>query len=198
METQVVDRAARTLNMSELAHVLGMSLPTLRGYLQKYPDFPVERRGDKGDPYAFDFDAVRVWLDRHDAGKKEAEEARREQLELLGAEIYGASPAAAEGKVLTPAERKTLAEAVRAEDYNRVKRGELLERREIAYQLRQAFAKMQKGLRRIPHDFARETGIERGARLALENLIRQRTNEMIEALLPLLEGDGADAERDSA
>jgi len=195
MDAPVADDSARTLNMSELAYVIGVSLPTLRQLIQRHGDFPIERRGDKGVDYQFHIDAVRSWMERHEAEKAAAEEDRRKQLDLLASEIYGAPPEGA-GPALSPAERKQLAEAVRAEDYNRIKRGDLLERHDVSYRLRQALAHFQKKLRQIPADLARESGIERGLRQALDNLIRQRVNEAIETLLPLLADD--DAKRDSA
>lgn len=51
-----------TGNKAELAAKLGVSLPTLSGWILRYPDFPVLSRGSNGRSYVFDFPVVFGYL----------------------------------------------------------------------------------------------------------------------------------------
>ena len=54
----VVMSSGVTGNKAELATKLGISLPTLSGWMLRYPEFPVLSKGSNGKSYVFDFPTV--------------------------------------------------------------------------------------------------------------------------------------------
>lgn len=72
------------LNKAELANWLGVSLPTLSGWMLKYgPEFPVLRRGTNGRGYEFDAETVRDFLrqkQEEQAAHQAAQKAERDEV----------------------------------------------------------------------------------------------------------------------
>ncbi len=71
---------APTMNMGEVAGMLGCSLPTLRQRLKSEPDFPVQQKGDKGVPWVFDPVAVAEYERQQLTARRKEDEARAEAL----------------------------------------------------------------------------------------------------------------------
>lgn len=67
------------VNKRELAALLECSLPTLAALIERYPDFPVVRRGSNGVEWQFDPEAVVAFLERK-REEEAAEEAKRHEL----------------------------------------------------------------------------------------------------------------------
>lgn len=186
-EIEVSEGGKRIVNMVELAYVLDKSTKALNEEIRNDPDFPVLERGSHGVPYRFDLDAVILHRQEKSRQKDEADHARREELRQWQLDLYGASPAADKG--VTPRERIALADAVTKEDYNRKIRDELLEKWRVAEKLRKAFGRMQRGFRQIAPEFARELGLERAQRIALDGMIRETVNKTIDEVQELLRSD---------
>jgi hypothetical protein len=69
------------VNKSELAQILGCSLPTIAAYITRYgDDFPVLKRGGLGQDWIFDHEAVTSFLDRKRSEELEADADRRAAL----------------------------------------------------------------------------------------------------------------------
>jgi len=51
-----------TVNMAELARALDTDVRQVQRWLERWPEFPVVTRGDRGVAYAFDLDAVRAFV----------------------------------------------------------------------------------------------------------------------------------------
>src|SRR5690242_3110714 len=106
-----VDSDGRLIvNKRELARrVLDCSLPTLNELIERYPDFPVERRGSNGVEWLFDADRVVDFL----RAKREAEARASEERNALFAQfrlpIDEVAPEGADE--LSPAQRAALAKA---------------------------------------------------------------------------------------
>ena len=75
--------ATVTGNKAELALRLGISLPTLTGWMQRYPEFPIASRGSNGRSYAFDFAAVFEFLRSRQEEQSQAKAERDEALAQL-------------------------------------------------------------------------------------------------------------------
>ena len=72
--------AAVTVNKEELTRALGCSPSTLDRLIERYPDFPIERRGHEGVGYEFDPEKVDAFLTK----QREAEEiAAADRTDLL-------------------------------------------------------------------------------------------------------------------
>ena len=80
---ETVDAApppAVAVNKKELARALGCALPTLDKLIDRYPDFPIERRGHEGVGYEFDPVKVDAFL----TDQREAEAAAAaDRMDLL-------------------------------------------------------------------------------------------------------------------
>lgn len=73
-----------TGNKRELAHKLGVSLPTFSGWLLRYgADFPIKERGSSGREYVFDFAAVFDFLRLKREEQENADVERDEELAQL-------------------------------------------------------------------------------------------------------------------
>ena len=186
----------RIVNLVELAFVLDISTKALTEQIRQDPEFPVEERGSHGVPYKFDLDKVLPHREEKRREKDAAEHARREELRQWQLDLYGEAPEADQG--ITPRERIALADAVTKEDYNRKIRNELLEKWRVAEKLRKAFGRMQKGFRQIAPEFARELGLERPQRIALDAMIRETVNATIDEVQALLRTDDDDEDGDAS
>lgn len=105
-------KAGKSVNMRELADILGMTDRNLRSrYVQRFPDFPTEAVGGPGKDYRFDAKKVLVWLIAK-TKQKIAEEGRRnaQLAAMTGIDIGAPVPA----EVSSP--------AVGAPDYGELRR----------------------------------------------------------------------------
>jgi len=68
------------VNKRELAVCLGVSLPTVSAWIDRYPDFPIVERGTNGREWRFDVEAVRGFMRRREEEEERAETARAEQI----------------------------------------------------------------------------------------------------------------------
>lgn len=164
-----------------MAYLLGVSTDTLREVIRKHADFPMRVRGAVGVPYEFDADQVAAWWRRNAEKIEEQEQARRRQLDLWRREIYGKGEDPTD-KPLTVAERRALAEAARVEDYNRFRRGELVERARCESRLMTALIALRNELLQVPSEYARRHGLGRQERLELEALFEQRLSDLADRL----------------
>ena len=160
---------------------------TLRDVIRRHPDFPVLQGGSNGIPYEFDADACAEWWRDHAAKIEEAEEARRAQLDMWRAELFGKDAAAedADTRSLTPAERKAELEAQILEDKLRRARGELIDRASTMSALSTAIVELRNELMQIPAELARKADLEREDRIALEEMIERRLNGLARKLADL-------------
>jgi phage terminase Nu1 subunit (DNA packaging protein) len=94
------------LAKKEMAAVLGVSLHDLGRYLERWPDFPVVKRGGMGREWAFDGEAVRAFLAEKEAAARLAADERRAAMAQLTLPLPGASG------MLDPLAKATLADAV--------------------------------------------------------------------------------------
>ncbi|HSF94832.1 MAG TPA: hypothetical protein VLA52_07380 [Thermohalobaculum sp.] len=175
-------RKPMRVNLTELAQITGRSVPTLKKLIAAHDDFPVASRGSNGVAYSFDARAVKAWLDQQTSLGQAEDAERRRQLELWRAELYGPPPPVEGPAVMTPAQRKAEAEAVRIEDYNRRQRAELLPRAPMAALIDASVVALRKELMQIPAEHCRARGHGREERLALEALIAARLERLADRL----------------
>jgi phage terminase Nu1 subunit (DNA packaging protein) len=170
----------RIVNLQELATLLKISTTALSDKIRLNDDFPIEARGSNGVAYRFDFDKVKPWWDADLRKAKRAGKARRSQLQLWGQEVYGESEESP--ALLSPADRKLLAAAIRTEDHNRRVRGDLVERAVFDTKLTAALVRLRQELLEVPTICAKRLGLDRDQRIVLEDLITGRLDEMAAAL----------------
>lgn len=170
-----MEPAQRVCNLSELAFVTGVSATTLSKWAREQSDFPVAERGSNGRAYQFDAAAVQAWIDNHKAEADAEAEARQAQLALWRADMYGDDPNP-EHRPLTASERKAEAEAALAEDKVRRLRGELVELAPLEVCLTQALVELRNALSQVAAEVAREHGLPRETRIAMQNAVEHRMN----------------------
>ena len=175
------------VNMEMLARVLQppVSLNTISALARDYKNsgMPIVKTGKNGKPYEFELDAVADWWAQRNADRAAAKDDKLEQLDLWARQRYG-EPAArgSDGKVLSPSERKTLADAVRAEDYNRRQRGELLVKADYEVALVNAVVETRIDLMQIPSEAQKRLGLAPDQVRQLEEIVRRRCDSLAEKL----------------
>lgn len=177
----------RFVNLEELGRLLQprVSLTTLRRYVAERGEngMPIEQLGSNGVGYRFDLDLAVAWWREFQAKRDAAEETRRDELEQWSLDLYGDAPPIDDaGKRMSPAERKTLAEATKLEDYNRRQRGELVVRVDLEAALAAAVIATRADLMQIPAEAARRLALAPAQAAELEQIIRRRVNGLAERL----------------
>jgi phage terminase Nu1 subunit (DNA packaging protein) len=112
------------VNKRELARILGVSLPTIGAWLDRYPEFPVLQSGTNGREYQFDAVAVRDFMAIKDAEEERLEKEREAAIAQLGLPLEEQTEDGA--GALKPRERLDHVRAISAEDKLRQERGFLV------------------------------------------------------------------------
>lgn len=183
----------RLVNQTELADVMGISTITLRDLIRKNPDFPVEARGDHGVAYEFDIDQVQAWRQQNQADIAAMSASRVEELKQMRLNWAGEPVVDDPTMGLSPTDRRAELDAQRAHDVMAAQRGALLAKSDVDHAVRQALSELTKGLRQVGADLARDHGLSREQRIALDARIRQAMNQTTDKLQPMLADDDAQA-----
>lgn len=160
-----------TVNLGELAQVVGRSEVTLRKLMARHEDFPIVSRGSNGVAYLFDARAVMGWLDDHEAADRLANDERRAELAQLQLELSGGT---ADGdRVLTAKERKEALEVAYAEAKWREAQGALIDADLLDRALVDAFAAIRIEVMRLPETLRRVGGLDRDQVVRMDQACRQ-------------------------
>ena len=178
----------RIVNQAELADLLEISVPTLRELIKKNADFPIETEGDHGVAYEFDAGKVAAWRVEHEKQIAAAMAARDDKLSQMRLELFPTENPNADAGLSAEALIKELELRKRWRE-EEAHSGNLLEKSEVDRVLRQALVELQKGMRQIGPDLARDMGLDRTVRAALEARIRARMNGLIDRIQDLVRGD---------
>jgi phage terminase Nu1 subunit (DNA packaging protein) len=125
-------------NKRELATALGVSLPTISAYLDRYPDLPVIERGTNGKEWQFDVEAVRAFMAEREAEEEAAEQERAARLQQLSLPITDPGDLSGQTDILTLDEIR----AIKAADDLRKSRGFLVSVPELRQALTAAIGRM--------------------------------------------------------
>lgn len=99
---------------------------------------------------------------------------------------------------VSPAERKAEAEAVRLEDYNRRRRGELVEVGPLKASLASAIVAVRNAVMQVPAQAARDLGLDRETRIELDRRTEAALNRLAAELADLGRDDDPEEDRDDA
>lgn len=164
-----------TGNKAELAHRLGVSLPTLSLWMQRYGDaFPVLERGSNGRGYVFDFRAVFDFLA---ARKQEQADAQAERDEALAQLVLPFAPVA---ETAPPPGTLSLQDQFKALQLRRLQReeaersGQLVPAADIQANLAMVLGRLS----RDAHAFLRQIGREQGWPDAYTRAVTDRFADM--------------------
>lgn len=142
-----------TVNMGEMARILGISLPTMRELPLKHPDLPVQQRGGSGVPWAFDPEAVQAFMKAKKDEEAAAEAARNEALAQLA--FPGGDLLPPEERNQTAADRLKNATAMIKEDELRKQRGFLIQTTDMRQRLTSAWTMLAQALNAMPSNIGR-------------------------------------------
>lgn len=176
----------RIVNMTELAELLGITTPTLRDWLRKYDDFPVEARGDHGVAYEFDSAKVAQWRLDHKAALALEDAERAAEIKQMRLDWAGEPVVDDPTLGLPPTERRAELDAQRQFDLMAIQRDALLTKTEVDGMVRHALTDFTKALRQIGPDLARDHNLDRPLRIAIDARIRQAMNDTVDRLQPML------------
>ena len=130
------------VNKRELAGMLGVSLPTISAWIDRYPDLPVAERGTNGREWKFDAVAVRDFLSAREENEKTQEAERQAAIAQLGMPLEEGGA----GEGLTARDRFENIKALRAEDQLRLERGYLVSVPALRQAMTGAVARWNKSL----------------------------------------------------
>ncbi|WP_428484896.1 hypothetical protein [Rhodopila sp.] len=149
------------VNKSEIARLLGCSLPTVNAYLVRYgEDFPVLDRGGRGRDWRFDHEAVVAFLDGKRADEAAADADRQAALQqaMLPLGHNGGPPMDAEPS-LRPAELLALMKVRRLQREEAYACGRLVEASKVQHALQDLLATWNRELHQALRRFGRERGL---------------------------------------
>jgi hypothetical protein len=178
------EEARFLVNQTELVQIAGISAPTLRDYMRKYPEtFPIVEGGSNGRDYVFDVREVRKFLDGLEEEKRQAEAKRRAELADLQRDFFGEALEDEGALELTPDQRKKLADAKHAENRLSEQQGQLVKAAEVRQAVERAFLQLRRRLEGLGQEIAKTYGLDRPARIAID----ERVREILEAVAQDLE-----------
>lgn len=169
------------VNLEQLATVLGVSLPTMRQLLRRYPDFPVVERGTNGRAWQFDKDAAVAFVQGKRAEKAAAHDKLLSQVQLP---LDALLPP--EERTASPADRLALARAMKAEDEVARARGELVFKPELRPLVTEAWAGVAKFLAALPETIGRRYNLPEAAVRDIRRLVEEQQDRTVAALRELL------------
>jgi hypothetical protein len=172
------DPAPEVVNKRELAAVLGVSLPTLNNYLDRYADFPVLEPGANGKEWRFDALAVRAYLAQRDAEEARAEAARRERIAQLGLPLTDPGDAAGGPATYTLDDLKRIREA----DALRLKRGFLADVQETRLHLSAAVGAWNRAQASVLRQTARDFNLPDAVVRAIEDRMADAQRQFVSKL----------------
>ena len=161
-----------TVNLRELAEIMGVSDNTLRELIRADGSFPVLSRGSHGVPYEFSISTVSAWWQEHQEQIKAEQDRRQEELEQFRLELFGGQVADETQAGLTAAE---IAKEIEAE-LNALKlakvRGEYVVKADVERCVAFAFVELRKELMQLGTEIARALGLEATARATVDDMVK--------------------------
>lgn len=141
------------LSLQEMAEALGVSVPTLRRLLRRYPDFPVVSRGSNGVAFRFDREAVLAFV----RAKRAEEEASRAQRDALLGRIALPPEITGEGEEAAPSadDRLKHARAMLAETELAASRGVAVPVRVLHSQMAEILGDIMRFVMALPREMER-------------------------------------------
>lgn len=186
------------VNKRELAKILKCSLPTVSALVDRYADFPVERRGSNGVEWQFAADTVIAFL----TTKREEEQAaavaqHRERAALLDQFRLPIDDLAPAGDAtLTPQARLAVARAKSIEDKMARESGLLVPTTEVRASLTAAIAQLNQFLAALPGTIGRRYNLPDPVIRDMRRSIEQQQRQFLAALGVLAPPDTAPDDTD--
>jgi phage terminase Nu1 subunit (DNA packaging protein) len=169
------------VNKTELAQILGVSLPTLGAWMARYGDaFPVLERGGRGRDFWFDHEAVQTFLESRKA-EEEADDAERQAaLAQLALPIgHNGGPGLDAEPDLSPAALLTMWKVRRIQREEAYACGRLIEAHKVKAGLSALLTDINQSLRMTVRRFGREHGFSAELTDALDEAVKQCQRDLV-------------------
>jgi hypothetical protein len=169
------------VNKSELAQILGVSLPTLAAWMADHGDaFPVLERGGRGRDWWFDHEAVTAFLDarkaEEEAGDAERQASLRQIMLPLG---HNGGPPITTEPQRSPAEMLTIMKIRRLQREEAYACGRLVEVHKLKSGLENVLGALNQSLRVTVRRFGREHGLSPEVTDALDEAIKDTQRNLV-------------------
>lgn len=181
----------KPVNLGALATALNASVPTLRKAIRDNANFPVARRGSKGNDWLFDLAAARAWWTQY---IRERPKTRGDQI-LPGRERDGVRPGVlsrnAEPGGLSISQRKTTLETALLADRLRKERGELVEVGPLRAELESDIVAFRTSLSHYPAEMAKLLGLSAETQRVMQEAMERRLSTLADKFGSKAGGNGA-------
>lgn len=182
---KLVEQITATANKQQLAQVLNCSSPTLDRLINRYSDFPIERKGEKGVDYVFNVNDVKAFLD--DECAKEIKE-RESAIDLLTGLKLDRPGAVQEGDI-TPAGQLALVRAERERRKLQQEAGLLVDVASLRRDLQPVFTALGQFLRGMPRRMGSRFNLPDSVILAMEDDMADEMARVVEKGTTVMGGD---------
>lgn len=177
-----------SVNLDEMATTLRVSLPTLRAWIKRHPDFPIIAEGRNGVPWQLDPAAVIAFIKQKRDDEAASKAERDDLLAQISLPIEDLLPEAE--RALTPAERLKLAQAMSKEDEVARQRGFLVLTSDMRTRLTDAWTPLAQFLTTLPGQLGRRHNLPDAVVRDMRRAIETQQRELHRRLKDLL-GPGA-------
>lgn len=164
-----------TVNKGELAKLLRCSIPHVDALMERYAEFPVVSRGDKGQAWEFDAAEVGEFLAARRAEEEAEAEERSAALNTLQLPGFGKSTAAGSSAhqdlAAVRAERERMKLAQEA--------GFLVSTSDLRMKLGDMMGRLQTGLRGIPSELRRRHGLPEDVERSCRTMMDEQLDKLV-------------------
>ncbi|WP_419900703.1 terminase small subunit [Roseomonas sp. USHLN139] len=191
------------VNKSELAEILGISLPTLNDWIKKDPSFPVEVRGSNGVEWQFDPSAVLEHRQQVQQAEIEAARQRQAVIEQYRLPLAGPVDSGSDGK-FTPQQELALVRKRQLEMDMAKEAGFLVESTKVRMVLRTAINQLNRSFQGLPSQVGRQFNLPEATVRAMRDHLEDYQRNLVRGLRELMDepepenGDRGSAVRLSA
>jgi len=174
--------------------ILNCALTTLSSLIDKYPDFPIHKRGAKGVEWLFDAVAVSDFLEQKRTEERKAVEAKTEffnqfSLPVDVPELQGHGE-------LTPTQRVALAKARLAERKLALETGMLVSKAEMRQAMAGPVAQLGHFLDALAGKVARRHGLSETVTTSMQSMINEQHRQFVREINDILDMKSEQAARD--
>lgn len=194
--TEIAGDLAPKMNLEEMAAHLRITRPTLTAWMKRWPEFPIERRGNGGSPYRFDAGDVAEFVA---ARRREEDEGKAQQASAVqdfqrGLPLLsGDSPAV----TLSPKQQTEALKALlmrhqvdREERRAAQERGELVRAADVREVLANAYVRFSRSLPTAIRNAGREANLPEAVVTKMIRAVEAAQREFVRAAAEHLDSNG--------
>lgn len=175
-------------NKRELARVLDCSLPTVTELLDRYPDFPVERRGTNGLEWQFDVAKVQAFLSEKREAEQRDDEARRDLFRQFSLPFAGYDNGAPGGAPLSASAMLAMARTRQVDTKLAREAGLLVPTSEVRQNITPALTRFMRLVDAMPRSIGSRFNLPDAVTTAMRSYLDEERRALVAELERLYEG----------